>query len=78
MSSTMTRAAHPACAEQECTLRYLSFNQRSCQDSGWRSPSVHHQYRADRELRRIDTIERSDSERLGDVLLGIGYDSSVA
>jgi hypothetical protein len=78
MNLTTTRAAHTACAEPGIALRRLNLNEAVEPQCDRRSNGSHDGFSAADEVQRERCPVLTENELFGMVLLGIGYDSSVA
>jgi hypothetical protein len=75
MNLTTTRAAQTACAEPGIALRRLYLQPT---DEPEREDRAMHHGSTANQVQRDNTPDLTPSERLGLVLLGIGYDTSIA
>jgi|GEM_PF-4094481 len=78
MYITMTRAAQSACAEQSFALRRIHYNPSVESDRPQRSSDAHGVCVTTVEVRREGRPAGTEDEALGMVLLGIGYETSIA
>ena len=74
MNLTTTRAERTACAGPGIALRRLY---RQPTNEPEQEPRSKHHGSSTSQAQRDDLSELKDSERLGLVLLGIGYDTSI-